>query len=482
MLRQGLCKDQVKRKAVGQDQNHRHRQKTVRDMGVNRMSGDGWAECDMNNFSAAYANPPKSIPVATRAFTRLQRGVGAHDGVAFAGLFCGFVFFATSQFSFRLGIQPVLLLIIYGICVAYVVTRPNLLRPIWPILVLPVAALILSVWSVDPALSAYRSFQLIMTTLMGVVIAYLLPPYRAMILICLCEMAITSLSILNSVVTFLPPAYDRGEFIGVMTHKNHLAHAVIFSGAGALTLAFYWRVPLLGFALTAALFPVLASTESAGGKVLYALLLVLVSLFWLRRCPQTIRNRVVIGASLVALCLIAGLMNVLSDLIPRMLDTLGKDSTLTGRTILWKFGVEHFWNRPLTGYGFQAFWSEPSYTREYLRAYVDPRTSIFHNGYIEIIVALGVIGGGLGILIFFGCVYRTILWYVRDATITSSYFAFCMLFMMIASFVEPLLFGVHSFNHILVVLAFCYAVCGRTGAGCAHPVLQPNASTERSLI
>lgn len=371
--------------------------------------------------------------------------------------FCALVFFGTSQFTFRLGIQPVLLLAIYGTCLWFLLERPASLRVAFPMLLLPLLAFIFSAWSINPELSAYRSFQLLMTTFMGIVIANTVPAYRMMILMCLCELTITGLSLLNSVITFLPPAYDRGEFVGVMTHKNHLSHAVIFSGAGCLTLASYWRMPLLGVLGVVALFPVLEWTESAGGKVLYALVLVLLFLFWLRHSSSQIRNRVIIFLALAVVAGVLSLFTVASDVIPSALEALGKDSTLTGRTILWKFGVGHFWDHPLTGYGFKAFWSEPSYTRDYLRAYVDPRTSIFHNGYIEIIVALGFIGGGIGISIFVATVVRVARWYIRDATITSAYYLYCMLFMLIASLVEPLLFGVHSFNHILVVLAFCYA-------------------------
>ncbi len=381
----------------------------------------------------------------------------------FAKLLFVSIFFMTSQFAFRLGIQPFGLLAIYAICAFFVITRPEWLRSIWPVLGVPMIALALSLWSIDPALSAYRSIQLLMTTLMGVIVANLLPPYRAMILISLCELSITGLSLLNSVVVFLPPAFDRGEFIGVLAHKNHLSHAVIFSGAGLLALAFYFRMSFLGILGAICLFPVLDATESAGGKVLYFLLLVLVSLFWLRHQPWILRQRIFAAFCIAISCVLAVILTCYSELISTSIEALGKDSTLTGRTILWKFGFERFWDHPLTGYGFQAFWNEPSFTREYLRAFVDPRTSIFHNGYIEILVALGLVGGGIGIALFVACVWSTLRWYLLDATITSAFFAFCMLLMLIASFVEPLLFGVHSFNHILVVLAYCYSVYARNG-------------------
>lgn len=371
---------------------------------------------------------------------------------------CIFVFLATSQFTFRLGIQPFMLVLVYAGCLAYILMRPGILRSAGLVLLAPVVALILSVWSVNIGLSAYRSFQLLMTTFMGIVIAHHVAPHRAMIAICLCELAITGLSVLNAVFPFLAPAFYNGEFIGVMTHKNHLAHAVIFAGAGCLALGYYWRVPGLGFAAAIALFPVLERAESAGGKVLYALLICLVVLFWLRHVPPAIRVRWIWGAMILVMIGVIGLCTIWSGWIAMGLEALGKDSTLTGRTVLWKFGLDHAVTHPLTGYGFQAFWSEPSYTRDYLRTYVDPRTSIFHNGYIEIVVALGLIGGGACIVAFFAGFYRAARWYCRDATVTSAFFLFAILFMAVASLVEPLLFGVHSFNHIMVVMSVCYAM------------------------
>ncbi|MFZ8379515.1 hypothetical protein ACO1LW_13610, partial [Staphylococcus aureus] len=42
-----------------------------------------------------------------------------------------------------------------------------------------------------------------------------------------------------------------------------------------------------------------------------------------------------------------------------VLDFLGRDVTLTGRTILWNWGIEVWAQRPILGWGYGAYFATP---------------------------------------------------------------------------------------------------------------------------
>ncbi|MBR8836293.1 MAG: O-antigen ligase family protein [Stigonema ocellatum SAG 48.90 = DSM 106950] len=78
-----------------------------------------------------------------------------------------------------------------------------------------------------------------------------------------------------------------------------------------------------------------------------------------------------------------------------LLSGLGKDPTLTGRTLIWGVALARLQQRPLFGYGRGAFWSEGSpYAAEAGKAvtaigFIPPHG---HNGFIDLAIDVGWIG------------------------------------------------------------------------------------------
>ena len=90
----------------------------------------------------------------------------------------------------------------------------------------------------------------------------------------------------------------------------------------------------------------------------------------------------------------------LDSLLTPIAEFFGKDLTFSNRSLIWAIIKEHIMLRPWFGSGYGAYWvgplpTSPSY--EFLsRLYFYPTES--HNGYIEIVNDLGVVG----LLAFFG--------------------------------------------------------------------------------
>jgi len=82
----------------------------------------------------------------------------------------------------------------------------------------------------------------------------------------------------------------------------------------------------------------------------------------------------------------------------------GSLSTLTGRTTLWAAGWEAFLLQPLTGYGFGAgsrFVALRAIGRDYL--------THIHNGFLEALIGVGIVG----FVPFIYAVFRTLGWSIR---------------------------------------------------------------------
>ena len=94
-----------------------------------------------------------------------------------------------------------------------------------------------------------------------------------------------------------------------------------------------------------------------------------------------------------------------------ILTSMGKDPTLTGRTVFWGISIEAlFKENPFLGFGRGAFWAQPSsYSRAieyYFRgAYDVPHA---HNGFLEIALDVGLIGFGFFVLNIFTTLRRAL--------------------------------------------------------------------------
>jgi O-antigen ligase len=101
----------------------------------------------------------------------------------------------------------------------------------------------------------------------------------------------------------------------------------------------------------------------------------------------------------------AVLLILFADIGGLLLQNIGRDPTLTGRTELWAIVIAYA-EHPLIGTGFESFWLGPRMERIWELYWWRPNEA--HNGYLEIYVTLGWIGLGLLALVAING-YRSIL-------------------------------------------------------------------------
>ena len=213
--------------------------------------------------------------------------------------------------------------------------------------------------------------------------------------------------------------FSRGGrffWVGVATDKNALGMmCLLFGLASIYRFLMVYREPksrarkrmlIAQGALLLMTIYVIREADSATALSCFGLagtVMILTFLFpWARR-PAMLHAMVVAG---VGIAFSALFLNLGSGLV----EDLGRDSTLTGRTAIWSAALSLVHN-PLLGTGFESYWIGPR-LRE-VESQIHQGVNQAHNGYIEIYLNLGLAGvASLAALIITG--YRRIIPAVRQ--------------------------------------------------------------------
>ena len=141
------------------------------------------------------------------------------------------------------------------------------------------------------------------------------------------------------------------------------------------------------------------------------------------------------------------------DPVAAVLGSVGKDATLTGRTVLWDFGWEAFLERPWFGYGFHAYWESEKTSVLLLRYVMQQDLEIFHNNFVEVAVAFGIWGPALLLMGIVAAFYRSLGEFFATRSLSALWSALFVIFVVSLSFAENPLFNNHGFLQALFVVA-----------------------------
>jgi O-antigen ligase len=262
------------------------------------------------------------------------------------------------------------------------------------------------VLSLDPATSV-RRFALIVSVTAVAATLLLLPKNQnelmrwfsiaALTLLAVCYLGL--LLVPNLSIHLATDAQEpalAGNWRGVFGHKNNAAGVMAMllflgiyivrsgawlSGAVIVGLALLFLFYSAGKSSLALCFAVLALTSLAAA----------VRSFWLRA--------VMLLAPLILLNLL-GIGSVMSESLAGMSKMLPLDSSFTGRTDIWIFGLQAAQLRLPTGYGFAAFWGSSAVQNLPEGMEWAATAAHSHNGYLDTTLAMGVPGLALLIAVF----------------------------------------------------------------------------------
>lgn len=267
---------------------------------------------------------------------------------------------------------------------------------VWGLTAIALASLL---WSGQPLTSAQKSIALLGTSAFGLLIAVRFTFAQQIRILGISLAIICGLSI---AVALALPTYGlhgddmQGAWRGVFSHKNDLGHmmslaVIVFAVEATVPGAHRWP-RVLGIALA---FAVMVLSQSMTSCVSSLIILVCV-IGWASAMRCGIRARdalfVLISVLLVGIVLMLSCGDYVDSLIDTMLDGVGRDRTLTGRSDLWDACMDKVELRPLLGYGFGTFWlgwSGPSADIWALIPWEPPNA---HNGLMDLALQVGVVG------------------------------------------------------------------------------------------
>jgi exopolysaccharide production protein ExoQ len=315
---------------------------------------------------------------------------------------------------------------------------------------LPLFGALSVVWSDQPLLSARAAAQIGITTFIAILFAQSLQAYR--------YVAVLMYAFLASIVA---SQYEAGIFGA----KNSFGLAVALA-----MLASFWvmldskqpkitRFVALGALVGAPPLLVAADSEGAMLGAGVALLASFVP-FLLRRMTVNARISFILISAVVVLAGLGVAFLSVDNLFEMLLLSIGKDTSLTGRTLLWSYARDVIANHPLGGLGLQAFWVEGNRAAEQFWAffYIYTRTGFhFHDLWLEIGVELGLIGIFLAAGTVITVVFNVLRWVLRDPQPEGCFFLGFVAFVMLRTIGEVELFIQFALMPMIFLGAYYYA-------------------------
>ena len=307
---------------------------------------------------------------------------------------------------YKFGVASISWALIYaGALTLFAVDRRALLDALqsgWLLLLFPMFCLASVFWSVEPIDTLRHAIQYGFTALLAFWIGARFPLERLL--------SVTAAALVFCVVLSVAGAYlnvidgmRQGDyvgaeryFVGLYTQKNVFGNVIVYAALALLATGTV-RAQSLRFSLVAlALVPVLWQTKSTTALILYVLAWSYFPVLWFSKMARN-KTLLLLGSMLI-LVAVAGMLIALGiDPVADFLALFGKDITLTGRTVIWDRGLDIYMQRPFLGLGYQAFWESSAYASDVMliRAAVLESIGGFHNGYLEAMVATGVMGVAL---------------------------------------------------------------------------------------
>ena len=286
------------------------------------------------------------------------------------------------------------LVALYWKKILYVATR-NI-----PLLIFIGIALISFLWTTNMANTSDGSRGLLRTFLFG---SYFVTRYslKEQIKILVCVFGLVAIISILFCAFFPHYAYITNGWAGIFPYKNLLGRAMVLSSMlfslilikSSIKDSWFVFFALIGLGVSTLL--ILISNSSMS---LLLFLTMLPQTFFYFVVRQKYRTRFIF-VSLIFILLLLVFASIFFNLETIFVDILGEGLTFNGRTPIWTLMTEKILDeRPVLGYGYQAFWSSDAgshvimHTWASLNALPIPTTFNAHNAYIEIFASLGFLG------------------------------------------------------------------------------------------
>jgi O-antigen ligase len=255
------------------------------------------------------------------------------------------------------------------------------------VLALPALAILSCAWSTDPRQSVVSGCVLAVFTLFAFYLAGNFTPRRQLELILLAGAVIVPLSI--AVALLLPDIGTTSSgWRGILGHKNNLSMVVTLMLITALhwTPRGWYQKTLRATYILMCL-PLIAMAQSREGWALGCLAV------FLSIVLRTLQRMKAKESAAVALATVPFLLSgayIIYEFSGAILETLGKDPTLTQRTVIWAAAWEAVTKQALLGYGYSAFWTGLQGPSQDITLIAGWSLQQAQNGFLDLWLQLGI--------------------------------------------------------------------------------------------
>ena len=292
---------------------------------------------------------------------------------------------------------PTIFLIVHRIEAFFNLVSKNIVLFIF--LSLPVFSVF---WSLAPDVTARRVSALIGTMLFISYAAVALSPQQALRTMAVAFGAVALGCLVFAVALPGIGTHEAGPYAGVWRglyhHKNKFGGMMTLAATTIVICPKYSKAEILSGRICAsiAVFLVFMSQSKTALVMLVCILLAVPAVHWVSGRGRRTLERIFVVAFLGSVLIAIAVQNT-----SNILQMLGKDETLTGRTETWNMAWDRVLDRPILGYGYRVFWTDKSPAR--LGAVEGWRDDISHahNSYLDLALDLGFVGvGGFIVIVF----------------------------------------------------------------------------------
>jgi exopolysaccharide production protein ExoQ len=273
-------------------------------------------------------------------------------------------------------------------------------------------------WSLEPIFALHQSLSLVGTALLGCDLALHCSVRRQLWLIGSALAIVLGCSILAdacfpTLIPFNDPDSTVHAWHGVFDAKNSLARLVVLAVVVFLCI----RRPRRYVLVTSLIIVIggVALVMQAHSAAALVILTVLLITFYLTSTlqwrPMPMRVAILLVAVGAGIACSEVLLHV--EFATALLD---RDSTLTGRSELWRLSVSAIEAKPVYGYGYDEFWIPASQQATRIREEVNWEAPHAHNGYIDLALYLGFIGLGAYLVSYVIALVRALQYIQRFRT------------------------------------------------------------------
>ncbi|WP_121971333.1 O-antigen ligase family protein [Leptolyngbya sp. BC1307] len=266
-----------------------------------------------------------------------------------------------------------------------------------------------SLWSSSPLYSLACSFVFIAINALA---AHIATTHSWKEIFQYLKWSLLTVAILSFLVSTLVPAigiHEKG-WKGVLEHPNRLG--IIMALSATVWLINLLETPrqkiLSGMAILLSIVT-MHFTNSATSTVV---LITMIGILFIVRIARTMGLRMAVICSTFSIIIAAIVAGVVSANLDAILGSLGKSRTLSGRGAIWPLLFQAIMKKPVLGYGYVGFWQDwkgeddPS---TFIRRAVHWGVGHAHNGFLELLLQLGIVGGVLFLVLLSRDFFRSLL-------------------------------------------------------------------------